>query len=92
MDVFQSNPPEQDSRERQLSPAARRALHSVAMMAGVALAFLLAIGGGPVAVWEKPLACFHRGRLLNFPARSFPKPISIASNRRNKPNCFSKAR
>ncbi|MGC1163117.1 MAG: HEAT repeat domain-containing protein, partial [Candidatus Sulfotelmatobacter sp.] len=58
MDVFQSNPPEQDSRERQLSPAARRALHSVAMMAGVALAFLLAIGGGPVAVWGKTTGLF----------------------------------
>ena len=47
MDVFRSNPPEQAVRERKLSPSTRRALHSVAMMAGVAFAFLLAIGGGP---------------------------------------------
>ncbi len=44
--------------ERQLSPATRRALRSVAMMAGVACAFLLAIGGGPVAVWGKTTGLF----------------------------------
>ena len=58
MDVFRSNPPEQESRERQLSPAIRRALHSVAMMAGVALAFLVSMGGGPVAVWGKTSGLF----------------------------------
>ena len=58
MDVFRPNPPEQESRERQLSPGIWRALHSVAMMAGVALAFLVSIGGGPVAVWGKTTGLF----------------------------------
>jgi HEAT repeat protein len=43
---------------RQLSPAAWRALHSVAMMAGIAFALLLAVGGGPVAVWGKTTGLF----------------------------------
>ncbi|MGA9544999.1 MAG: HEAT repeat domain-containing protein [Candidatus Sulfotelmatobacter sp.] len=43
---------------RQLSPEAWRALHSVAAMAGVAFALLLAIGGGPVAVWGKTAGLF----------------------------------
>ena len=58
MDVIRPNPPEQAARERQLSPAARHALHSVAMMVGVALAFLLSMGGGPVAVWGKTAGLF----------------------------------
>lgn len=58
MDVIRPNPPEQAPRERQLSPAARHALHSVAMMAGVTLAFLLSMGGGPVAVWGKTAGLF----------------------------------
>ena len=45
-------------RERKLSPSTRRALHSVAMMAGVAFAFLVSIGGGPVAVWGKTTGLF----------------------------------
>src|SRR5580700_7085516 len=58
MDVFLPDPPEHAPRERQLSPANWSALHSVAMMAGVAIAFLLAIGGGPVAVWGKTTGLF----------------------------------
>ncbi|MFZ0278624.1 MAG: HEAT repeat domain-containing protein [Candidatus Sulfotelmatobacter sp.] len=58
MDVFRPNVSEQAVRERQLSPAARRALNSVAMMAGVGFALLLAIGGGPVAVWGKTAGLF----------------------------------
>jgi hypothetical protein len=58
MDVFRRNPPEHAVRQCQLSSATRRALHSVAMMAGVAFAFLLAIGGGPVAVWGKTTGLF----------------------------------
>jgi len=58
MDVFRPSLPEQAARERQLSPAGRRALHSVAMMAGVAFAFLLSMGGGPVAVWGKTTGLF----------------------------------
>jgi HEAT repeats len=58
MDVIRPNPPEQAARERQPSPAARHALHSVAMMVGVALAFLLSMGGGPVAVWGKTAGLF----------------------------------
>lgn len=58
MDVFRPNPPEQAGRERQPSPRTWGALHSVAMIAGVALAFLLAIGGGPVAVWGKTTGLF----------------------------------
>ncbi len=58
MDVNRLNPPEQTARERQLSPAARRTLHSVAMMAGIAFAFLLSMGGGPVAVWGKTTGLF----------------------------------
>ncbi len=58
MDVIQPNPPEQAAREHQLSPAARHALHSVAMMVGVAFAFLLSMGGGPVAVWGKTTGLF----------------------------------
>jgi len=56
--VIRPNPPEQAARERQPSPAARHALHSVAMMVGVALAFLLSMGGGPVAVWGKTAGLF----------------------------------
>jgi len=58
MDVVRPNTPEQAVRERRLSPATWRALHSVAMMAGVAFALLLAIGGGPVAVWGKTAGLF----------------------------------
>jgi hypothetical protein len=58
MDVIRPNPPEQAARERQPSPAARHALHSVAMMVGVAFAFLLSMGGGPVAVWGKTAGLF----------------------------------
>src|SRR5271155_2254098 len=58
MDVFRPNLPEQVVHERRLSPAAWRALHSVAMMAGVAFALLFAIGGGPVAVWGKTTGLF----------------------------------
>jgi len=58
MDVFRPNSPEHAACERQLPPAAWRALHSVAMMAGVAFALLLAIGGGPVAVWGKTTGLF----------------------------------
>jgi HEAT repeat protein len=58
VDVFRPNPPEQVVRERQLSPRTWGALHSVAMMAGVAFAFLLAIGGGPLAVWGKTTGLF----------------------------------
>ncbi|MGA7511519.1 MAG: HEAT repeat domain-containing protein, partial [Candidatus Sulfotelmatobacter sp.] len=58
MDVFRSNPREQAVRERKLSPSTRRALDSLAMMAGVAFAFLLAIGGGPLAVWGKTTGLF----------------------------------
>jgi hypothetical protein len=58
MDVFRPNLPEPAPRERQLSPAAWRALHSVAAMAGVAFALLLAIGGGPLAVWGKTAGLF----------------------------------
>src|SRR5580693_4325833 len=58
MDVFLPDRPEHAPRERQLSPANWSALHSVAMMAGVAIAFLLAIGGGPVAVWGKTTGLF----------------------------------
>jgi HEAT repeat protein len=58
MDVFRPNRPEPAARERQLSPAARRALHSVAMMVGVAFAFLVSMGGGPVAVWGKTTGLF----------------------------------
>jgi hypothetical protein len=58
MDVIRPNPPEQAARERQPSPAARHALHSVAMMLGVAFAFLLSMGGGPVAVWGKTAGLF----------------------------------
>ena len=58
MDVFRPNLPEQAPPERQLSPATRRALHSVAMIVGIAFAFLLSIGGGPVAVWGKTASLF----------------------------------
>jgi HEAT repeats len=58
MDVFRPNPPEQAARQREMSPAARRALHFVVMMAGVAFAFLLSMGGGPVAVWGKTASLF----------------------------------
>jgi hypothetical protein len=58
MDVFRPNLPEQAPHERQLSPATRRALHSVAMIVGIAFAFLLSIGGGPVAVWGKTASLF----------------------------------
>ena len=58
MDVFRPNPPEHAARERQPSPATWRALHSVAMMAGIAFALLLSIGGGPVAVWGKTSGLF----------------------------------
>jgi|SRR5580704_3742825 HEAT repeat protein len=57
MDVFRPNPPEQ-ARERQPSPSTRRALHAVAMMAGVVFAFLLSMSGGPVAVWGKTTSLF----------------------------------
>ena len=43
---------------RQLSPTTWCALHSVATMAGVAFALLLAIGGGPVAVRGKTAGLF----------------------------------
>lgn len=56
--MIRPNPPEQAARERQPSPAARHALHSVAMMVGVAFAFLLSMGGGPVAVWGKTAGLF----------------------------------
>jgi HEAT repeats len=58
MDVFRPNLPEQAPPERQLSPATRRALHSFAMIVGIAFAFLLSIGGGPVAVWGKTASLF----------------------------------
>jgi len=58
MDVFRPNPPEQTARERQPSPGTRRALHAVAMMAGVAFAFLLSMSGGPVALWGKTTSLF----------------------------------
>ncbi len=58
MEVFGFNLSQRAERARQLSPATRRALHSVAMMTGVALAFVLAIGGGPVAVWGKTAGLF----------------------------------
>jgi HEAT repeats len=63
MDVFRPNPPEPDAPEqavhrRRLSPATLRLLHSVAMMVGVAFAFLVSSGGGPVAVWGKTAGLF----------------------------------
>jgi hypothetical protein len=58
MDVIRPNPPQQAARDCQLSPAARHALHSVAMVVGITLAFLLAMGGGPVAVWGKTAGLF----------------------------------
>jgi HEAT repeat protein len=58
MNVFRPNVSAHAVSGHQLSPAARRALHSVAMMAGVGFALLLAIGGGPVAVWGKTAGLF----------------------------------
>jgi hypothetical protein len=58
MDVFRPNLPEETARERQPSPATRRALHAVATMVGVAFAFLLSMSGGPVAVWGKTTSLF----------------------------------
>jgi hypothetical protein len=50
--------PEQAVRERRLSPATLRVLHSIAMIAGVVFAFLVSTGGGPVAVWGKTTGLF----------------------------------
>src|SRR5271170_8096687 len=68
MDVFrpklpEPNAPQKDVRQpaahkRHLPPATLRVLHSVAMMVGVALAFLVSSGGGPVAVWGKTTSIF----------------------------------
>jgi hypothetical protein len=58
MDVIRPNPPQFAARERQVSPAARHAFHFIAMILGVAFAFLLSIGGGPIAVWGKTTGLF----------------------------------
>jgi len=44
--------------EPRLSRATSRLFHSAAMIAGVAFAVLIAIGGGPVAVWAKTTSLF----------------------------------
>ncbi len=46
-----------DLQKRDL-PATLRLFHSAAMIAGVAFAVLLSIGGGPVAVWGKTTGLF----------------------------------
>jgi HEAT repeat protein len=62
MDVFRPKPTEPNAPEqadkRCLPPATLRLLHSVAMIAGVAFAFLVSSGGGPVAVWGKTAGLF----------------------------------
>jgi len=62
MDVLRPNPPEPDApgkaSQQQLSPATLRLLHSVAMIVGVAVAVLISIGGGPIAVWGKTTGLF----------------------------------
>jgi hypothetical protein len=69
MDVFQPKPtelhspeeedaPQQAARDRRLPAATLRLLHSIAMMVGVAFAFLVSSGGGPIAVWGKTAGLF----------------------------------
>jgi HEAT repeat protein len=54
----QENIPQHAGRDKRLSPATLRLLHSVAMFVGIAFAFLVSIGGGPVAVWGKTTGLF----------------------------------
>jgi HEAT repeat protein len=63
MDVSRPNRPaqellKQNEPKKCLQPATLRVLHFVAMMAGVAFAFLVASGGGPSAVWGKTTSLF----------------------------------